>query len=174
MHQSLKTERLILKNIDFEDTEFIYQQFTNDFINKYLFDAEPFTSIDEAKDLINFYTYNPSDMNHRYILLNDSLEKMGTLGFHNYQKENHTIDIGYDLREEYNNKGYMREALNELINYLENDLKIHAIHACIYKENSRSISLVESLGFTLDGTKNEWFRNEAYEHFIYKRINKNT
>lgn len=42
---NLETERLILKNIAQEDRNFIFSQFSDDVVNKYLFDAEPLTDI---------------------------------------------------------------------------------------------------------------------------------
>ena len=41
LFKELETDRLILKNISPEDNEFIYTLFSNDQVNKYLFDAEP-------------------------------------------------------------------------------------------------------------------------------------
>jgi hypothetical protein len=37
----LNTERLLLKNIAEDDKEFIFSQFSNDSVNRHLFDAEP-------------------------------------------------------------------------------------------------------------------------------------
>lgn len=169
MHHSLHTDRLTLKNIDHSDTEFIYEMFSNDFINQYLFDAEPLTSLDEAKDLVDFYTYYPNDMNHRYIIINQDGLKIGTVGFHNFNKETQSIDIGYDLKEAYNHQGYMQEALHAVIDYLENTCEVKEIHACIYIDNERSMNLVRKLGFKEQGTKQEWFRNQAFEHLIFTR-----
>jgi hypothetical protein len=44
----LETERLLLKNIGLDDQEFILSQFSNDTINRYLFDAEPMTEAMQA------------------------------------------------------------------------------------------------------------------------------
>lgn len=49
MFIDLDTERLLLKCISYDDAEFFYKEFSNDDVNKYLYDAEPCTSVDEAK-----------------------------------------------------------------------------------------------------------------------------
>lgn len=37
----LETNRLILKNLDYEDRDFLFSQFSDESVNRYLFDAEP-------------------------------------------------------------------------------------------------------------------------------------
>ena len=50
MFKNLETERLLLKSIDKNDRDFIFKEFTNDFINNYLYDEEPMTNISDADD----------------------------------------------------------------------------------------------------------------------------
>ncbi|MDY5913256.1 MAG: hypothetical protein SPJ62_14890 [Inconstantimicrobium porci] len=49
MFKELETKRLILKNIGYDDVDFMYKEFSTDLVNTYLYDAEPVSSIDEAK-----------------------------------------------------------------------------------------------------------------------------
>lgn len=51
----LETERLNLKNISTHDREFIFRQFSDDTITKYLFDEESLNSIDGADKIIKMY-----------------------------------------------------------------------------------------------------------------------
>jgi ribosomal-protein-alanine N-acetyltransferase len=50
---NIETERLLLKNISPDDREFIFHQFSKEFTNRYLFDAEPVTDINGADDIIS-------------------------------------------------------------------------------------------------------------------------
>jgi len=168
MNQEIKTERLILKPIDECDVAFIYQEFTNDFINQYLYDFEPMKSMDEAKALIDFYINTKNYHNHRYILMLHDGKKIGTLGYHNYNPDLKTIDIGYDLKEKFNGFGFMIEALNALVGNMIKKIDISYIQAVIYKDNLKSIKLVEKLGFLPSGIKYETFRGQSYEHIIYQ------
>ena len=54
MFVNIETQRLLLKCVDQGDREFIFEEFQNDFINKYLYDEEPMTDIEQADDLIEF------------------------------------------------------------------------------------------------------------------------
>ncbi len=65
---NIETERLLLKNISPNDREFIFNQLSNDYINRYLFDAEPVTDINGADDIISFYIEPEPRHEHRWIV----------------------------------------------------------------------------------------------------------
>jgi ribosomal-protein-alanine N-acetyltransferase len=164
----LETSRLILKNIDSTDSQFIYNQFSNDFINKYLFDAEPVGSIEDAEEIIQFYRLPEPRMQHRWILIiKDNDTKIGTCGFHCWDKKLNSCEIGYDLLEQYNGKGYMSEALDEIIRYAKENMYIKKIIANVYIDNEKSITLLKRKGFSRSGEIMYKYRNKEYNHFVY-------
>lgn len=67
LFKNLETERLYLKNIDISDRDFIYSQFSDDIVNRYLFDAEPLTDIEGADEIIAFYIQPEPRFQHRWI-----------------------------------------------------------------------------------------------------------
>lgn len=76
--ESMETEALILKWISPDDRGFIFRQFSDDAVNRYLFDAEPMQEIREADELIDFYTAPQPRRQQRWILiLKDGGEKSG-------------------------------------------------------------------------------------------------
>lgn len=85
---NIETKRMLLKCVDQSDREFIFEEFQNDFINKYLFDAELMTNIEQADDLIEFYNLKEPRNQDRWVLIN-KLEniKMGTCGFHLWDRK---------------------------------------------------------------------------------------
>jgi [ribosomal protein S5]-alanine N-acetyltransferase len=112
MFTSLETNRLILKCIDRSDRDFIFEEFQNDFINRYLFDAEPMTDISQADALIDFYTMIEPRKQNRWVLLDRTTNvKLGTCGFHLWFPDKKEVEIGFELMEQYNGKGYMLEAV---------------------------------------------------------------
>lgn len=166
--RNLKTERMILKSIGTEDRDFIFSQFSDDVVNRYLFDAEPLTNVSGADDIINFYTKTTPQNQHRWILIRKSdNEKMGTCGFHCWDKKLGKVDIGYDLKEVFWGNGYMLEAIKEIIEIAKCEMNIKEISACIYIDNLKSINLVKKLGFNLTGSSHELFRDKKYPHNIY-------
>jgi len=164
----LETERLLLKNIGLDDQEFILSQFSNDTINRYLFDAEPMTCLDDAIELINFYIQAEPRLQHRWIIVSKSgQEKFGTCGFHCWNQKDRSVEVGYDLCEAFWGKGYMTEAMQAIISFAGQQMGVREIRACIYVENERSIRLAERMGFKFSGTCSQTFRGTDYPHNIY-------
>lgn len=168
--ENLQTNRLLLKNIGNEDRDFIFKEFSNENIdiNKYLFDAEPLTDISGADEIINFYLEPEPRNQHRWVITrkNDNV-KMGTCGFHTWDRNNSKVEIGYELLKEYWGNGYMHEAIVEIIKFSEKIMKIKEIIADIYVENIKSINVVEKIGFEFTGSKNYTFRGKDYSHKVY-------
>lgn len=164
----LETNRMTLKNIAIEDRDFIFSLFSDEVVNRYLFDAEPVSDVHEADEIIAFYQEPEPRFQHRWLLVEKSNgTKMGTCGFHCWNQEDGSVEVGYDLKEEYWGKGYMREAMKEIISFAMNQMHINEIKACIYFDNHKSTHLVEKLGFVLSGTMYQTFRGKDYLHNIY-------
>lgn len=171
LFKKIETERLLLENISKVDNEFILSHFSDDDVNKYLYDAEPMIDITEANEIIDFYMQPEPRGQHRWILVRKSDGiKIGTCGFHCLDMIHKKIDIGYDLKKEFWGNGYMQEAVTASINYLMLNFDIHRIDAHIYCENERSILLAEKLGFSFYGESETCvFRDQEYLHHIYTR-----
>lgn len=164
----LKTDRLKLKSIDRSDREFIFSQFSDKVVTKYLFDEEPLENLEGADEIINFYIQPEPRNQHRWIIQRKSDgEKMGTCGFHFWNHEENTVEIGYDLKEKYWGNGYMQEALTEIIKFAKENMGVKKIIACIYIDNYKSIKLVTRFNFVMTGTRIEIFRGTEYLHNLY-------
>jgi len=169
LFRELETDRLFLKNISAEDREFILAVFSNDDVNRFLFDAEPLNDIYAADELIDFYTQEEPRGHHRWVLVRkDDEVKLGTCGFHCWDKRAGCCDVGYDLLPDFWGHGYMFEAIRAIIDFAANDMDIKHINACIYVDNEKSVSLAEKCGFDFTGQmKDEVFRGEKYPHKIF-------
>jgi ribosomal-protein-alanine N-acetyltransferase len=164
----LETERLLLKNIAMEDRNFIYSQFSDDVVNRYLFDAEPLTDQQGADEIIQFYLQPEPRAQHRWILMRKSDDaRMGTCGFHCWNQKDGIVEVGYDLKEIYWGNGYMQEAMREILTFAREKLLVKEIRACIAVDNQRSIHLAEKFGFALSGSTTLVFRGQDYPHHIY-------
>jgi ribosomal-protein-alanine N-acetyltransferase len=168
LFRNIETERLSLKNIDLEDREFIFSQFSDEAVSRYLFDAEPLTDLRGADEIIAVYLQPEQRLQHRWIIVRKSDgKKMGTCGFHCWNQKAGKVEVGYDLKEEFWGKGYMQEAMKAIIAFAVEQMQIKEIIACVYIDNHRSIQLAENLGFVLSGTSYEIFRGKEYLHNRY-------
>lgn len=169
MFKDLETQRLILKSISRNDRDFIFSQFSDNVVTQYLYDNEPLMDMNGADEIIKFYIQPEPQSQHRWIMVKkDDGTKIGTCGFHCWDIEKSTVEVGYDLKEAFWGNGYMHEALKEIIAYAFKSMNINRIDAVVFVENQKSISVVEQLGFSFNGkTKNEVFRGSEYLHHIY-------
>lgn len=168
MFTDIETNRLVLKCIDYSDRDFIFEEFQNDFINRYLYDAEPMTDISQADELIDFYTMVEPRKQNRWVLIDKTTNtKLGTCGFHLWNPDNKEVEIGFELMEQYNGKGYMREAIEAIIEFARHEMKVERINAIVHIKNQKCIKLLEGLRFIKVGEKKTEFRGQIHLHNRY-------
>ena len=168
MFTNLETKRLVLKCIDHGDRDFIFEEFQSDFINRYLYDEEPMTDISQADELIGFYTSPEPRKQNRWVLVDKTTQtRLGTCGFHLWDPDNKEVEIGFELMEQYNGRGYMREAVEAIIEFARSEMKAEKINAVVYIHNEKCIQLLERLGFTKAGEEETEFRGRIYLHNIF-------
>ena len=169
MFVNIETKRLLLKCVDQSDREFIFEEFQNDFINKYLYDEEPMTDIGQADDLVEFYNIKEPRNQNRWVLINKLENKrMGTCGFHLWDRKENKVELGFELMQQYNGKGYMTEAVEAIIEFARIKMKVNKIIAIVYIENSSCKKLLEKFGFKIVGKEECIFRGSMYLHDIYE------
>lgn len=144
----IKTERLILRHIKEEDLNDLFEVISNENVTKYLSFNSP-KNIDEAKDGIKFLIDNKV----YGIILKENNKLIGAIDFRLNNDED-TAGFGYNLNENYWNKGYMTEALNSIIKLLfdNNIRKIAAMH---FEHNEASGKVMEKVGMKKVGIEQE-------------------
>lgn len=172
LFRPLETERLTLDCISSADRAFLLREFSDGAINQYLFDEEPFTCLEDADKLIDFYTCPEPRAQHRWIIrLKDSGEKIGTCGFHCWDRKARRAELGYDLQKAYWGRGLMTGAVAKILEFARSDMQLARVDAIIYPDNQRSAAFARRLGFVLTPeTKTYDFRGKPYIHNIYKLI----
>lgn len=66
--------------------------------------------------------------------------------------------IGYKLDEQYINRGYMTQAVNAVVQFGFNELKLHRIEGSVLPENARSLRVLEKCGFVREGYSPKYLR----------------
>lgn len=80
--------------------------------------------------------------------------------------------IGYWMGERYAGRGLMTDALNVLVRFGFDTLKLHRIEAACIPDNARSIRVLEKAGFQREGLLRSYLRiNGSWQdHYLYARI----
>lgn len=81
--------------------------------------------------------------------------------------------IGYSIDEKFQGKGYMKEAVNLVIEYAFEELNLHRIEASTLVENKKSQGVLKGCGFSELGVSQKYlFINGKWrDHAIFYRVN---
>ena len=144
----LTTERLTLRQLAIADEQGIFTLRSDSEINKYL-DRKISITIDDARNFINMVNENINKNNSLYwaITLSNRKTLTGTICLFGFSDEDDKCEIGYELLTNFQGQGIMKEAIEKVIDYAFNTIKVQKIEECIHKDNKSSIKLVEKLSF---------------------------
>ncbi len=167
---SLETERLLLRKMTLEDTDFVFQHFSDPAVTQYLMDEPPVTDHAQAQEIIRFYMEPEGKTCNRWGLIRKSdNQPIGTCGYHKWDRRYFRAEIGYDLSPGFWGQGYMTEALRAILSNGFERMGLNRIEALVYIENDRSIQLLKSLGFKQEGILRDYFHlnGKFHDHYIF-------
>ncbi len=80
-----------------------------------------------------------------------------------------TVEVGFVFHNAYSGKGYATEALEAIIDYLFNTVKIHRIQACLDARNVPSAKLCQRVGMREEAhfIEDYWSKGEWTDSFVY-------
>ena len=144
----LATERLTLRQLVINDEQEIFILRSDREINKYL-DRQISNTIDDARDFINKINENINKNDSLYwaITLGDRNLFVGTICLFSFSDEDGKCEIGYELLTNFQGQGIMKEAVEKVIDYAFNTIKVQEIEAFFHRDNQRSIKLLEKFSF---------------------------
>jgi ribosomal-protein-alanine N-acetyltransferase len=161
-----ETQRLMLRKMTLGDLDFYFHHFNDQEIVEGTCFPGPKT-LDAAEKELERYCINPFKENRGIrwgIVLKDIGELIGTLGFYDWDKDVHKVEIGYDLKPDHWGLGIMTEALHTVVRFCFETMGLNRIQAIIPVENHRSMNLVRRLGFTKEGV----LRQNSFFNGIYR------
>lgn len=153
----LETDRLILRApLQAGDGDVVYEAI-RDSINELkqwlsLFQTIP--TVEETEIILrNAHVDFLKRESFRYLIFHkDTNEFIGTASLHAINWKVSKCEIGYWINTQFSGKGYMTEAVRELINLGFKQLKFRRIGIRCESTNLSSRSIAEKLGFKLEGT----------------------
>ena len=154
----LKTDRLTIRHIrseDWESIKEIWEDFNSDSLSKY--DKPHNTADDDVRARIAKWAMANSGTQHMFFAI--CLEDV-VIGYSAFNIRADGYEIGYCFHSAYHGKGYAKESLMGLFDYLHT-LGITKFTAGTAINNIPSVALLKSLGFKLVGTENVSFYKDA-------------
>lgn len=169
---SLETDRLRLRPLAPDDTDFMFRLLTDPRVTQYTMDVPPATR-EQARDLIDYYLGPQGETENRWGIWHKADSRLiGTCGFHKWNEQHKRAEIGCDLSPDYWGQGYMAEALQEAIRNGFEQMELNRIEAIVYVKNGPCIRLLERIGFQREGILREYYflKGGFHDQFLFSLL----
>lgn len=153
---TLKTKRLILRQLKTTDDQAIFKIRSNETVYKYIA-KETQKKIEEAQAFILKTNKGIANEELLYwaITLKETQELIGVICLWNFSKDKLIAEVGYELHPDFHKKGIMNEALNRVIKFGFSVLNLKTIEAFTHKENEASKTLLIKNNFKLEAERTD-------------------
>jgi len=170
------TDRLLLSRVTLQDAADILALRSSEIVMKYI-DKERSQTIADAEEFIGRVETgltNNDGITWRMSLKENTNQLIGNVGLWRIIKPHYRAEIGYMLHPDYWGKGLMLEALNAVIDFGFNNIKLHSIEAHINPSNAASAGILLKTGFVQEAYFKEdyFFRGKFSDTVIYSLLNK--
>lgn len=170
----METENLLLRRMSQEDNHDIFQMRNDPRMIEFT-DSK----IDETLEATNSYIerMNKGVNEGKWIIWaiehKQSKKVIGSISIWNFNSEKNCAELGYGIIPEYQNKGFMKEALLRVVDYGFHVLKLSALEAYTEEKNIRSIKLLENCQFLAVNRVDEdgYYSNRIYHMIVFRRDN---
>jgi RimJ/RimL family protein N-acetyltransferase len=178
MNHILETERLYLRELDFQDELDLFEMDSDPDVHLYI-ENKPVTDISQITHIIGLLKKQYEDFGiARWAVIDKkSNECLGWCGlkYFNFPLNNHSnfYEHGYRFKKKHWGKGYATESSLAILNYGFENLQINSIYALTDPKNEKSIHVLDKLGFEFielfdyEGDMCNWFELKK-ENFIRK------
>lgn len=171
----IETERLLLKRITNDDVNEVFELRSNPETMKFI----PRPLVKDTQDALEHIAMMEDKIVTNVginwgITLKDNPKLLGIIGYYRLQPENYRAEIGYMLAPEFHGKGIIPEAVNRLIRFGFDDLKLHSIEAVIDPENFASEKVLQKCGFVKEAhlKEAEFYDGRFLDIIIYSLLDK--
>ncbi len=176
MKMRYETERLVLEIFTSVKAEAVLQFYLE---NRKVFEAyqqelppEYYTDSYQRDMLQGEYNLAVKSLSIRFwVYEKDGAGKIaGTVSLQNIRRGCYqSCELGYKFGQDFWGRGYARESILECLRIAFEELGLHRVEALALEENTRSVKLLNSLGFEWEGRKKqsikihgEWKTHELY------------
>ncbi|MBO5414640.1 MAG: GNAT family N-acetyltransferase [Bacilli bacterium] len=150
----LETDRLILRRLELNDAEKMFNNWCNDEdVTRYL-PWEPHGKIEVTKELLDMWV-NDYNNEHTYrwiVILKDNNEPIGTIDVVKKDISNKVFELGHCYSKVSWGKGYATEAFKKVISFLFDEVGVEVIMAKHYENNLASGKVMLKSGMIYEAT----------------------
>lgn len=147
LYKELDTGRLYLRHISLDDAQSIYEYSSDIFNTKYIM-WNVHGSVSDAYDYIDsMFDIDKAGKTFTWAVQEkESAAMIGTIDLV-YNESYGVYEVGYILNKRFWGKGYATEALNAVIGFAKDVLKLDKIAGAVFSVNEKSRQVLEKCGF---------------------------
>ena len=159
---SLSGEKIILRALEPEDLNFLYQIENNESFWEVSHTQTPFSKYILKRYLENAHLDIYESKQLRLLIEEKSTRKqIGMIDLFDYNPQHNRAGIGILIHPDFEKKGFASEALSIIINYSFSHLQMHQLYANITSDNIKSLALFNKYNFIKTGVKKDWILSEG-------------
>ena len=155
---TIKTERLILRQFQLRDNADMFQWASNPDVVKFL-SYEPHKTIAETNAVLTSWIESYNEMSTYNWAIEFQGVVIGNISVVDKDDECFTCHLGWQIDKPYWNKGIMTEAAKAVVDYLFDQVHYDRITSGCDTRNIGSSKVMQKIGMTLEGT----FRRCCYQ-----------
>ncbi len=172
----INSQRLTLKSpVNLINANEVLTTINNVETLKYLSAAPKIYTIENAQSFLNFLaiTENSEKSLELGAFEKSSNKYIGMITLENIDFIKYSCELGYWISKPYVGEGFAFEGCEQLIRFAFEQLNMRRIDAFVIKENSKSIALLERLGFNqiellLENIENDGILVDRYKYSLTK------
>lgn len=164
----LETERITLRALNQEDVKAIFGLRTNKSVNTFI-KRDVLKNLSEARAFIDTTSNLVIENKGIFWVLQskNNNELMGTIGLRNFEVAENYAEIGYDMHPNFQERGFMSEAFQKVLEFASQEMNLKTIEAFTHKNNNASAALLKKYNFKLQLERKE---EDFEDNIIYKLI----
>ena len=164
----LQNDILLLRALEPEDLELLYKWENNPMLWAVGNTRQPYSYF-ALKQYISQTDLDIYESKQLRLMMQSKLsgETVGTLDLFDFDIHNSRIALGLYVDEKFQGKGYAKNALHLIEDYVFNFLKINQLYCHIAESNQASRLMFEKENYESNGILKNWVKsNEGYENII--------
>ncbi len=169
----LESKRLLLRKLTLADAPDVQLIRSDEKVMNYM-DSEKHMTIQYSENFIseNLKMYEQKKGIFWGLIEKTSGKFIGDFAYWKIDTKNSRAEIGFSLKPEFWGKGFMKEAMIQIIDFGFNDLKLHSIEANINPGNENSRGILTKLGFKKEAyfRENYYFNGKYLDSEIYSLL----
>ena len=168
----LQNEMISLRAPEPGDIDLLFNLENDEKLWKYSNRSQPYSRYLLQKYIANAHKDIFEVRQVKFTICNPEGGAVGFIDLFEYEPLHHRAGVGLVLRQQYQNKGYGKAALQLIAVYAQKYLQLHQLYANIAEENRVSIQLFERQGYIFSGKKKDWnfYEGEYHHENIYQKM----